>query len=212
MMKVLKNIFVGFLVSFIGSIPLGYLNIIGFEVYSKSGISALIFYLLGVITIEAVVIYCTLLFADKLSRNKKMMKFIDLFSIIFMLILAYIFYYQSKVDRSTESQLSSYIQYSAYLIGIIFSSLNFMQIPFWLGWNVYVVNANYITLGKKLNIVYLTGTLVGSFSGILTVVMLLNLVTEGTSMLSKYLLSHIVPLFFVGLAFYQAYKYFKKYY
>lgn len=211
-MKALKNIFVGFLVSFIGSIPLGYLNIIGFEVYSKSGMNSLLLYLLGVITIEAIVIYCTLLFADKLSRSKKLMKFIDLFSIIFMLILAYIFYSQSKVDNSTESQLSSYIQYSAYLIGIIFSSLNFMQIPFWLGWNVYVVNANYITLGKKLNLVYLTGTLIGSFSGILTVVMLLNLVTEGTSMLSKYLLSHIIPLFFVGMAVYQAYKYYKKYY
>lgn len=211
-MKALKNIVVGFLVSFIGSIPLGYLNIIGFEVYSKSGMSSLLLYLLGVVTIEALVIYCTLLFADKLSKNKKLMKFIDFFSIIFMLVLAYIFYSQSKVDPSTESQLSSYIQYSAYLIGIIFSSFNFMQIPFWLGWNVYVVNANYITLGKKLNLVYLTGTLIGTFSGILTVVMLLNLVTEGTSMLSKYLLSHIIPLFFVGMAVHQAYKFYKKYY
>ncbi|WP_026703950.1 hypothetical protein [Flavobacterium soli] len=211
MLKALKNIFVGFLVSFIGSIPLGYLNIIGFEVYSKSGINSLLLYLLGVITIEAIVIYCTLLFADKLARNKKLMKFIDFFSIIFMLVLAYVFYSQSKTDGTTDNQLSGYIQYSAYLIGIIFSSLNFMQIPFWLGWNVYVVNANYITLGKKLNLVYLTGTLIGSFSGILTVVMLLNLVTEGTSMLSKYLLSHIIPLFFVGMAVYQAYKYYKKY-
>jgi len=211
-MKALKNIFVGFLVSFIGSIPLGYLNIIGFEVYSKSGMNDLLLYLLGVITIEAIVIYCTLLFADKLARSKKLMKFIDLFSIVFMLVLAYVFYSQSKADSSTESQLSSYINYSGYLIGIIFSSLNFMQVPFWLGWNVYVVNANYITLGKKLNLVYLAGTLIGSFSGILTVVMLLNLVTEGTSTVSKYLLSHIIPLFFIGMAVYQAYKFYKKYY
>ncbi|RZK12428.1 MAG: hypothetical protein EOO46_03230 [Flavobacterium sp.] len=211
-MKAFKNIFVGFLVSFIGSIPLGYLNVIGYEVYSKTGMNNLLLYLLGVITIEAIVIYCTLLFADKLSRSKKLMKFIDFFSIIFMLVLAYIFYSQSKSEGSDNSQLSAYIQYSGYLIGIIFSSLNFMQIPFWLGWNVYVVNANYISLGKKLNLVYLLGTLIGSFCGILTVVMVLNMVTEGTSTLSKYLLSHIIPLFFVGMAVYQTYKYYKKYY
>jgi len=211
-MKALKNIFVGFLVSFIGSIPLGYLNVIGYEVYSKTGMNNLILYLLGVITIEAIVIYCTLLFADKLSRRKKLMKFIDFFSIIFMLVLAYIFYSQSKSEGSSGSQLSEYIQYSGYLIGVIFSCLNFMQIPFWLGWNVYVVNAKHITLGTKLNFVYLAGTLVGSFCGILTVVMLLNLVTEGTSSVSKYLLSHIIPLFFVGMAVYQAYKFYKKYY
>lgn len=212
MKKALKNIFVGFLVSFIGSIPLGYLNIIGFEVYSKSGLNNLILYLLGVITIEAIVIYCTLIFADKLSRKKKLMKFIDFFSIIFMLILAYIFYSQSKSENTSEDQVSEYIHYSGYLIGIIFSCLNFMQIPFWLGWNVYVVNEKYITLGKKLNLVYLAGTLMGSFCGILCVVLLLNLVAESTSTLSEYLLSHIIPLFFVGMAVYQAYKYYKKYY
>lgn len=211
-MKVLKNIFVGFLVSFLGSIPLGYLNVIGFEVYSRTGMNNLILYLLGVITIEAIVIYCTLLFADKLSRKKKLMKFIDFFSIVFMLVLAYIFYSQSKSEDSSADKVSEYIAYSGYLIGIIFSCLNFMQIPFWLGWNVYVVNAKYITLGKKLNLVYLAGTLIGSFCGILTVVMLLNMVAEGTNAISKYLLSHIIPLFFVGMAVYQAYKFYKKYF
>ncbi|MFY0482697.1 hypothetical protein ACI6PS_08825 [Flavobacterium sp. PLA-1-15] len=211
-MKALKNIFVGFVVSFLGSLPLGYLNVIGLEVYSRTNMDNLILYLLGVITIEAIVIYCTLLFADKLSRKKKLMKFIDFFSIIFMLVLAYIFHSQSKSEGSSEDQVSEYIAYSGYLIGIIFSCLNFMQIPFWLGWNVYVVNAKYITLGKKLNLIYLAGTLIGSFCGILTVVMVLNMVSEGTGTLSKYLMSHIIPLFFVGMAIYQSYKFYKKYF
>jgi hypothetical protein len=43
-MKAIKNIFIGFLVSFIGSIPLGYLNVIGFEIYSKLGVSNLILF------------------------------------------------------------------------------------------------------------------------------------------------------------------------
>ncbi|MFT7351846.1 MAG: hypothetical protein ACI9XR_001606, partial [Flavobacterium sp.] len=42
-----KNIFVGFLVSFIGSIPLGYLNIIGFNIFQFSGILSTIHYLFG---------------------------------------------------------------------------------------------------------------------------------------------------------------------
>ena len=56
-MQNLKNIFVGFLVSFIGSIPLGYLNVVGFQVYEKSGLSPTVLYLLGVIIIEFFVIY-----------------------------------------------------------------------------------------------------------------------------------------------------------
>lgn len=211
-MKILKNIFVGFLVSFVGSIPLGYLNIIGFEVYSKSGIQSLVLYLLGVISIEAIVIYTTLLFANRLMANKKLIKFIEVFSILFMLLLACSFYFKDNSGSSSANHLSKFTIYPPFFIGIISSSLNFMQVPFWLGWNVYVVNEKYIALGKKLNLIYLAGTLIGSFCGILTVVLLLNLVTEGTTIISKYLLSHIIPLFFLGLATFQAYKFYIKYY
>ena len=104
-MQNLKNIFVGFIVSFIGSIPLGYLNIVGYEVYKSFGLNETIFYLLGVIIIEFIVIYLTLLFANKLNSNKKLIKFIEAFSIIFMFLLAYIFYSSaSKNEEIIERQ------------------------------------------------------------------------------------------------------------
>ena len=81
-MKIIKNILVGFLVSFIGSVPLGYLNIIGFEIYSELGINSLVFYLLGVISVEVFVIYFTLIFANRLVSNKKMMKIMELMNFI----------------------------------------------------------------------------------------------------------------------------------
>ena len=82
-MKNLKNIVVGFLVSFVGSIPLGYLNIIGYEIYSKKGFPNTVEYLIGVVIVEAVVIYATLLFADVLTQQKKWLKRIELFTIVF---------------------------------------------------------------------------------------------------------------------------------
>jgi len=59
-MQIIKNILVGFLVSFIGSIPLGYLNVVGYDVYRNTGLNATIHYLLGVILIEFFVIFGTL--------------------------------------------------------------------------------------------------------------------------------------------------------
>jgi hypothetical protein len=75
-MQIVKNILVGFVVSFVGSIPLGYLNIIGFEIYKQQGISTTVFYLLGVIFIEFFVIYFTLIFANTLTFNIKFTKYI----------------------------------------------------------------------------------------------------------------------------------------
>jgi hypothetical protein len=68
-MQNIKNIFVGFLVSFIGSIPLGYLNVVGFDIYAQKGMQSTIWYLLGVICIEFIVIFFTLIFAKKLAEN-----------------------------------------------------------------------------------------------------------------------------------------------
>lgn len=211
-MKAVKNIFVGFAVSFLGSIPLGFLNVIGFEIYSETEIRTLIFYLLGVISIEVFVIYFTLIFASKLLENKKLMKYIEIFSVFFMFLLAYIFHSQSEAKVENQDVLEKYNDYSPYIIGVILSCLNFVQIPFWCGWNLYLVNGNYIVSNSKLKFLYVFGTMLGTFFGMLCFILFLNLVTESSTSLSAYLMSHIIPLFFIGMGLFQAFKLYKKYY
>lgn len=210
-MQILKNIFVGFLVSFIGSIPLGYLNIVGYEVYKSFGISKTIFYLLGVISIEFFVIYFTLIFANKLIENKKLLKFIEAFSIVFMFLLAYIFFASASKETTNQSVLEKYVDYSPFVLGIILSCLNFIQIPFWTSWNLYLLNAKYIEISNSRKYFYVLGTVLGTFCGMLILILSLNYLTNQTDFLSKYLMKAIIPLVFVILGLVQAFKFYKKY-
>ncbi|HEU4495844.1 MAG TPA: hypothetical protein VFR70_02215 [Flavobacterium sp.] len=209
-MKAFKNIAVGFFISFIGSVPLGYLNVVGFEIYSKAGFQSLAFYLLGIISIEGFVIYFTLLFASRLLENKKLLKYISLFSIAFLFLLAYVFYAQGSSEVQEQTLLGRYGQYSPYLAGVALSALNFMQIPFWCGWNLYLVNSNYISAEKKMRCFYISGTLAGTFSGMLSFVLSLNLLAAASGSLSSYLMSRIMPLFFIGMALFQSFRFYKK--
>lgn len=211
-MKTLKNIFVGFLVSFIGSIPLGYLNIIGFEIYSKFGINSLTFYLFGVISVEVFVIYFTLIFAKKLVNNKKLMKAIDYFAILFLFVLAYSFYAHSNQTTTKQDDLDKYVMYSPYFIGLFLNCVNFLQFPFWTGWNLYLMNGNYITVENKLKYYYVVGTALGTFLGMLALVLILNSLSQNSTFFSKYAIPVIIPLFFIVLAFIQMYKVYKKYF
>lgn len=210
-MQILKNIFVGFLVSFIGSIPLGYLNIVGYEVYKSFGINETIFYLLGVILIEFFVIYFTLIFADKLISNKKLIKFIEGFSVIFMFFLAYIFYSSASKSTSSQTVLEKYVDYSPFVVGIILSCLNFIQIPFWTSWNLYLLNGKYIEVSKSRKYFYVFGTIFGTFSGMLVLILSLNYITNQTDFLAKYLMKIIIPLVFIILGMVQGFKFYKKY-
>ncbi|MFV8341202.1 hypothetical protein [Flavobacterium sp. XS2P39] len=211
-MKVVKNIFVGFIVSFIGSVPLGYLNIIGFEIYSLLGINSLIFYLLGVIFVEVFVIYFTLIFANQLVNNKKLMKTIDFFAVFFLLFLAYTFYAHTNQTTENDNGLEKFMMYSPFFIGVFLNCINFLQVPFWTGWNLYLINGNYIVIDKRLKYYYVFGTVVGTFFGMLALVTILNLFSQNTAGFSKYVLPVIIPLFFVVLALIQMYKVYKKYY
>ncbi|TDD95564.1 hypothetical protein [Flavobacterium cellulosilyticum] len=211
-MQSLKNIVFGFIVSFLGSLPLGYLNIVGVEILSKWGLNPLVSYILGVILVEAVVIYCTVIFATKLAENRKLMKFIDFFAIFFLLLIACLFYTYSNQSTNDTNYLEQYVQYSPFIIGMVLCGLNFLQIPFWMGWNLYLMNANYIFLIKKLQFYYILGTVVGTFFGMLLAIVILNSLSQQLLDYSKLIIPIVIPLFFIGLAVFQINKVYKKYF
>lgn len=211
-MQSLKNIFFGFIVSFLGSLPLGYLNIVGVQILSKWGMNPLISYLFGVILIEAFVIYFTVIFATKLAENRRLMKFIDFFAVFFLFLIAYLFYAYSNQNAEDHDYLKKYVHYSPFLIGMVLCGLNFLQIPFWLGWNLYLMNGNYILLVQKLKFHYIFGTVVGTFFGMLAVIVLLNSLSQKILDYSKVIIPIVIPLFFISLAIYQMYKVYRKYF
>lgn len=210
-MKILKNISVGFLVSFLGSIPLGYLNVIGFDIYNYAGLESLIPYLLGVITVEVFVIYFTLIFAEQLVNNKKLLRFIEGFSVLFMFILAYVFYANASDSNSQSEVVNEYQDRTPYLVGLFFSALNFIQIPFWVGWNLYLLNGKFIEMSASKKYIYVIGTLVGTFFGMLALILSLHFLTSQTDFFAKYLMRFIIPLVFIGLGLYQGIQFWRKY-
>lgn len=209
-MPLFKNIIIGFLISFMGSLPMGYLTIVGFELYSKFGMPALIAYLFGIISIEVFVIYFTLIFADKLSKNKKLIITIDFLYVLFLLFLAYIFYTHSQTKTAEGSYWHEYAAYSPFIIGVVLSAINFVQVPFWAAWNLYLLSNKFISADFKLRFWYVGGTLAGSFFGIMTISLFLNYVSNASGFFSKYLMSHIIPLLFVSLAIFQGYRFYTK--
>lgn len=191
---------------------MGYLNVVGYDVFKKFGLNETVFYLLGVISIEFFVIYFTLLFANQLIANQKLLKFIEGFSVVFMFVLAYIFYSSASSETINPSVLERYVNYSPFVVGLILSCLNFIQVPFWTSWNLYLLNGNYIEISKSRKYFYVFGTVIGTFSGMLVLILSLDYVTHQNDFLAKYLMKVIIPLVFIILGLVQGFKFYKKYY
>ena len=144
-------------------------------------------------------------------NNKKLLQFIEGFSVFFMFLLAYIFYSSGNAKPTDQTTLEKYVDYSPYVVGLLLSCFNFIQIPFWLGWNLYLLNAKYIEDTKARKFFYIFGTSIGTFTGMLALILSLDFVTNQTDFLAKYLLKLIIPFVFVGLGTLQGIKFYKKY-
>lgn len=207
-MKVARNIALGFGVSFIGSVPLGYLNVVGFEMYQEHGFARLLPYLLGVVFEETFVIYLTLVFAKKLSQGGKWVKAIEIASIVFLLVLAAYFFFRNENETVTKP---AYLDYPPFWAGAILNLINFMQLPFWTGWNLYLINGAYIETKGRSKYVYILGALFGTFGGMLVFILSLRYLSASVEGLSHYLMTLIIPSIFFAMALYQSYKFYRKY-
>jgi hypothetical protein len=97
------------------------------------------------------------------------------------MLLAYTFYSYVNQTETDFSYLEKYIIYSPFLIGLMLSSINFLQLPFWTGWNLYLINGNYITSKNTLKFYYVAGTLAGTFAGMMGFVFFLNTMSHNGS-------------------------------
>lgn len=207
-MQKLKNSLVGFLISFVGSIPLGYLNVIGYQIYAKNGLQSTLAYLFGVVIVEAIVIYSTLKFANFLALQKSWIKRIDVFSILFLLVLGTSFFLQSTSSDANGALFSRL----PFFTGLILSSLNFIQIPFWMGWNLYLAGNKYISIDKPFYYFYIFGTVFGTFFGMLGLILGLSYLSQNNLILNAMIISKAIPILFFGMAIFQIIQYYRKYY
>jgi len=204
-LQILKNIVVGFAVSFIGSIPLGYLNLIGYQIYSTSNFNQLNLYLFGVLCVEAIVIYTTLKLSSKLAMNPKWKNYISIFSFVFLLGIAFLTYNSTSNDSNALDKYNSYLSYSALISGIILSSINFAQIPFWMSWNLYLTNEKYIFVEDKKELFYVLGTVVGTYFGMLAIIFSIE-AAKNKDYISPTFFSKYIWVIFLALAIFQLFQ------
>jgi hypothetical protein len=104
-----------------------------------------------------------------------------------MFVLAYIFY---AGGNNEMAPVKGFRQYSStFVLGLVLSCFNFLSIPFWTGWNLYLLNEKRIHIGKKA---YVLGTMLGTFAGMLTLILSLNYLSN-TGFFSKYLMTVSFP-------------------
>lgn len=202
-----RNLITGMIVSLAGSLPFGAINIIALQFYLSSGLNGLLLFSLGVISIEWLLIFALLKGGQWLTTQHKFVLISEIASILFLFFLALSFLLE--LPRFKNPIHEKYLfQYSPFLAGIFINAINFIQIPFWSGWNVYLINSRYINVIGRRKYSYINGTSIGTLGGILLFVFFLHYFSD----FSKPFFNYSISIVCFCLSFFQSHRLYQKHF
>ncbi|MDB5192595.1 MAG: hypothetical protein JWQ96_2158 [Segetibacter sp.] len=165
MQKLIKIFFVGMLISFLGSLPLGTLNIAAMQLSISDGYTAGMLFALGILTAEVIYVRVSLVAMDKIRKHEKILKALEWITLGIIAALAvFSFVAASKNNPETKNILLSNSMPRFYL-GFIMCALNPVQIPFWFGWSTVLFTKKVLLPKNSHYNCYIAGIGIGTFFG-----------------------------------------------
>jgi threonine/homoserine/homoserine lactone efflux protein len=163
-MKLLRIFGLGLLISLLGSLPMGSLNIMAWRIYNKSHLINAIVFSLGVALVEVIYVRISLVAMKWVVKNKKFFRALEWFTIFLFIGLAIM----SFVTVAKEDDKLPYISdnlFIQFLKGALLCAINPVQIPFWFLWSTYLVSNKKLETRNDHYNFYCIGIGVGTLIG-----------------------------------------------
>ncbi len=164
MHPLLKIFFTGMLVSFLGSLPLGTLNIAAMQISVTEGIAAAMFFSVGSLIVEIIYVRISLVAMDWIRKQEKLLKALEWITLIIVLALAASSFY-AAMNPSIEKNVVLSSSLPKFLLGFVMSALNPVQIPFWFGWSTVLFTKKVLLPRSDHYNSYILGIGIGTFIG-----------------------------------------------
>jgi len=190
---------VAFIISYLGSIPPGIVNVSVMQMAVKDHKRAAIFFSLSASLVEFMYAGLTVKFQLFIQESTVLEHYFHVITAAALITVGF-FSMQSKVRSQDVHSKDIALGREGFTKGVAIGFLNPMTIPFWLMVTVYIQNHNLIPLTGMNYWAYLGGLSTGTFVLLLTVLWLGN---RFTRIADNHLLVHKVPgVILIGLGVY----------
>ena len=141
MTELLPVLFAGFMVSFLGQLPLGNLNIAATQISVEENFkNAWLFSIAGAI-VEVIYLRLALNSSEWMMHNKMLFNTVSWFTVALFYTLGFLSI--RKAIKQKEPQKKGLLidnNINRFLLGFMLSIVNPMQIPFWFFWGTYFIH------------------------------------------------------------------------
>jgi threonine/homoserine/homoserine lactone efflux protein len=154
--------FLGFVVSFVGSIPPAGINLTAIRIaLEKTKVQAL-WFSAGAVLIEGIFMIISLQFASYVAAHAHWEFWIKWTAVVVFLVLGIAAFWPvvPKTDNANEKKS---IWASDFVYGMFLSVINPLQIPFWLAYGTYFYTNQWLDAALTPTLVFVVGAMLGTY-------------------------------------------------
>lgn len=163
-MPLVKVFFWGLIVSFLGTLPLGTLNVAAMQISVQESVHNAILFSLGSLSVEMVYVRISLVGINWVRKQKKLFRWMEWITLGIVVALAVgSFVAAMQPHHAKNIMLNNNI--NRFLLGVMLSAISPMQIPFWFGWSTVLFTKNILKPKNSFYNIYIVGIGLGTLLG-----------------------------------------------
>lgn len=152
------------MVSFLGTLPLGTLNVAAMQISVQENVKNAIMFALGNLTVEMFYVRVSLVGINWIRKQKKLFRWMEWITLAIVIALAVgSFIAAAKPHEAKNVMLDNNI--NRYLLGLMLSAISPVQIPFWFGWSTVLFTKNILLPKNSFYNLYIVGIGLGTLLG-----------------------------------------------
>jgi threonine/homoserine/homoserine lactone efflux protein len=165
MPNIIKVFLWGLVISFLGSLPLGTLNVAAMQIGIQESIREAIWFSFGSLLVEMIYVRISLVGIDWVRKQARLMKWMEWITLAIIVALAIgSFIAAAKGGGNTKNiMLNNHLH--RFLLGMLMCAINPVQIPFWFGWSTVLFTKNILQPVQSQYNVYIIGIGIGTLMG-----------------------------------------------
>ncbi len=205
MPDLLRVLFVGILVSFLGQLPLGNVNIAATQLNVQESQKSAWKFAAGLVVIEVIYLRLALTGINWIISNKMLFIILGWTTVALFMILGIASFIAARKQSKDKKALMLNNKIDRFLLGLSISAVNPVQIPFWVTWSLYLINGKMLhPVATEYN-VFTIGAGIGTLSGLAVYIYggkwAIQKIKANNKSLNKFM-----GIVFIVVAFLQLYK------
>jgi threonine/homoserine/homoserine lactone efflux protein len=163
-MPLVKVFFWGMIVSFLGSLPLGTLNVAAMQISVQENITNAIYFSLGSLLTEMAYVRISLVGINWVRKQKVLFKWMEWIALAIVVALATGSFIAAMHEHHAKNIMLNN-NMNRFLLGLLLSAISPMQIPFWFGWSTVLFQKNILQPKNSFYNFYIVGIGLGTLLG-----------------------------------------------